>query len=180
MSFMVKSEKEAYGWLLGMHLRSFARRLKLLPENRWDWTPDIAAPTPRILATHALEWLICDRQHIEEPNVMKHSLVPETPKEPTAMIAALEEETENWMRLIEELTPEELDAPVRQFGGENLGTVRGFVCHMIQNVIYKNGQFATLFFALGLDGTDPYDAPWPNRIYEEVWAEIAADSKTAT
>jgi hypothetical protein len=45
--------------------------------------------------------------------------------------------------------------------------VRGFVCHMVQNTIYKNGQFMTLFYALGLDGTEPYDAPFPNPIYEQ-------------
>ena len=46
--------------------------------------------------------------------------------------------------------------------------MRGFVDHMIQNAIYKRGQFATLYFALGMDGIEPYDAPWPNPIYAEV------------
>ena len=49
---------------------------------------------------------------------------------------------------------------------------RGFVCHMIQNVIYKHGQFSTIFFALGLDGDGPYEAPFPNAIYKEVWADL--------
>lgn len=78
------------------------------------------------------------------------------------MVAALEEETANWMRMLEGMDDERLDARARQFGGENEGTARGFVCHMVQNAIDKHGQFSTLFFALGLDGEEPYDAPWPN------------------
>ena len=46
--------------------------------------------------------------------------------------------------------------------------VRGFIAHMIQNVIYKHGQFATIFFALGMDGDGPYTAPFPNPIYKEL------------
>ena len=64
-------------------------------------------------------------------------------------------------------TPEELDAPRSQFN-EYPMTVREFIGHMIQNCIYKNGQFATIYFALGLDGDAPYDAPWPNPIYAKL------------
>ncbi len=171
MGFLVQSENEAYGWLLSGHLKRFAIRLKELPADKWDWTPDLAAPTPRILATHAWQWLICDRYHIEIPDVLAHPAVPEPPTDPAEFIAAFEEESANWLRMIAEMTPERLDAPVWQFGeAEGKGTVRGFICHMIQNVIYKHGQFSELFFALGLDGTAPYEAPWPNPIYAEVRA----------
>ena len=46
--------------------------------------------------------------------------------------------------------------------------VRWFVGHMVQNTIYKHGQFSTIFFAQGLDGDGPYEAPFPNPIYAEV------------
>ena len=169
--FVMRDESELYARILCDHLRGFTRRLRNLPEDQWDWTPNVAAPTARILAAHAWQWLVCDRQHIEEPDVLKHALVPDPPRQPAAMIAALEEETENWRRLIEGLTPEGLARPMRQFGVYEEGNVRGFVGHMIQNAIYKHGQFATLFFALGLDGSERYDAPWPNPIYEEARRE---------
>ena len=48
-------------------------------------------------------------------------------------------------------------------------TTRGYICHMVQNVIYKNGQFSMIFFGLGLDGDGPYEAPFPNPIYRQVF-----------
>lgn len=44
---------------------------------------------------------------------------------------------------------------------------------MIKNCIYKNGQFATLYFALGLDGTESYAVPFPNPEYEECYGAAA-------
>jgi hypothetical protein len=46
---------------------------------------------------------------------------------------------------------------------------------MIQNTIYKHGQFSTLYFALGLDGTEPYSAPFPNPIYAEIFGPARPD-----
>lgn len=129
--------------------------------------PNIAAPTARILAAHAWQGLICDRYHIEEPDTLLHPRIPDPPREPQAMAEALKEETVLWERMILALTPEELAAPRRQFNNSPM-TVRDFVCHMIQNCIYKNGQFATLYFALGLDGAEPYDCPFPNPLYESL------------
>ena len=84
------------------------------------------------------------------------------------MCAALSAETEAWSRLLRSLTPADLDQPGNQFNmPDNPMNVRGFIGHMIQNTIYKHGQFSELFFALGLDGTAPYTAPLPNPIYEE-------------
>ena len=162
-----KTEIEAYAWMLCMHLDAMTHRLRLMPPDKWDWTPAPAAPTARTLASHAWQWLICDRQHIAERDVSKHARIPEPPSDPQAMCDALQEETKKWRTLILELTPERLDEERYQFLPENSLTVRWFVCHMIQNCIYKNGQFATLFFALGLDGTELYDAPFPNPIYEQ-------------
>ena len=161
-------EMKAYEGLLCSHLRTFVYRLRQLPADKWDWTPHQAAPTARTLATHTWQWLICDRQHINEPDAAKHTDIPEPPQDPKAMCDALEAETLEWETLLRRLTPEEMNRIGYQFNiAEAKLTVRGFVCHMIQNAIYKHGQFSELYFALGLDGTEPYEAPFPNPIYAE-------------
>ncbi len=163
-----KTELELCRMLLIMHLRGFVYELRQLPADKWDWTPDQAAPTARTVAVHAWQWLICDRQHIEEPDAAKHADVPDAPHDPEAFCAAFEAETENWNQLLRALTPEQLDWSGRQFNiAEAPMNTRGFIGHVIQNTIYKHGQFSTLFFALGLDGMEPYDAPFPNPIYAE-------------
>ncbi len=163
------NENEAYAALLYHHLLGFAHRLREVPPERWEWQIEPAAPSPRILAEHAWQWLVCDRQHIYEPDALKHSDVPEPPADQQAMCDRLMEEAETWKEMILKLTPEQLDEPRRQFNhsGAELN-VRWFLFHMIQNTIYKHGQFATIYFALGLDGTEPYTAPFPNPIYAEV------------
>ena len=160
----MNSENETYASLLGHHLQAMVYRLRQIPPDRWDWTPDIAAPTPRILAAHAWQWLICDRQHIHEPDALKHERIPDPPADPQAMCDALEEEAHRWDTMIRGMTPELLAAPRGQFNDYELN-VRWFLYHMIQNVIYKSGQPATLYFALGLDGTGPYTAPFPTEFY---------------
>lgn len=163
-----KNELELCRMLLIMHLRGFIYELRQLPADKWDWTPDQAAPTARTVAVHAWQWLICDRQHIEEPNATQHADVPDAPYDPEAFCVAFEAETENWNQLLRKLTPEQLDSPRKQFNlADAKMNVRGFIGHIIQNTIYKHGQFSTLFFALGCDGTEPYDAPFPNPIYAE-------------
>ncbi len=69
------------------HLRGMVHSLRQLPEDKWDWTPDVAAPTARILAAHAYQWLVCDRQHIAEPDAFRHHPVPDAPADPQAMCA---------------------------------------------------------------------------------------------
>ena len=160
-------EAENLLWILGMHVRGMAWRLSELPHDKWDWTVAPPAPTPRILACHTLSWLICDRQHIEEPDARRHTLIPEMPSDPAALCAALLAEMELWEALPARLTPSDFDAPRSQFNRCPM-TVRQFIGHITQNTIYKNGQFMTLFYALGLDGDAPYDAPWPNPIYADL------------
>ena len=166
---MLKNENEAYASLLCGHLQGMVYRLRLLPEDKWDWTPAPPAPTARILASHALQWLFCDRQHLAESDALLHPPVPEPPPDPAALCDALAEETERWASLILAMTPEQFAEQRSQFNGYPMNR-RDFVCHMIQNCIYKHGQFSTLFFALGLDGDAPYDAPWPNPIYADLKA----------
>jgi hypothetical protein len=163
----IENENQAYADLLCGHLEGFVWRLRRLPPEQWDYQFASPAPSPRTLAVHAWQWLICDRQHIAEPDARRHPPVPEPPDEPAAICDRLAEETERWRALILSLTPEQMRAERRQFNDYPM-TVREFVCHMIQNVIYKHGEFATIFFALGHDGTEPYAAPFPNPIYAEL------------
>jgi len=172
---LLGDEQHAYAYLLCSHLRHMTERMRLVPEDKWDWSPAPAAPTTRILASHAWQWLVCDRQHILEPDARKHAPIPEPPNDPAAMCDLLAAETDTWEALILSLTTAQLDEPRSQFNQGEMG-VRGFVCHMIQNCIYKHGQFATLFFALGLDGTEPYDAPFPNPIYQWLQSDAAGGS----
>ncbi len=173
MSYQPHTENEAYALVLCNHLQSFIDYLRKLPPEKWDWAPDPAAPTARILATHAWQWLQCDRQHIIEPDASLHPRIPDPPSEPEMMCQALQEETECWRALLQGLTPEQLDEERFQFNGGFPLNVRGFICHTIMNAIYKNGQFTTLFFALGLDGREPYTAPLPNPFYEQRFGGVS-------
>lgn len=162
------TELEADANILLGHLRNMIRCLRQLPEDKWDWTFAPPAPTPRILAVHAMQWLQCDRQHITNPDHSTHRPVPEPPTDPASICDAMEAEAKEWEKLLKGMTPADLERKSCQFGHEPAAmNGRGFVAHMIQNVIYKNGQFATIYFALGLDGDEPYDAPFPNPIYKE-------------
>lgn len=170
----MQNENETYAWLLIGHLKSMVHRLRQIPPDRWDWQPEPMAPSARILAVHTWQWLMCDRQHIAEPDASQHTLVPEPPDEPQALCDALAAETQRWDDLLRSLTPEQLLAPRNQFNmTEYTLNVRWFVAHMIQNSIYKHGQLSMLYFMLGLDGPEPYDAPFPNPIYRERFGTIA-------
>ncbi len=163
----MRNENEAYVSLLCGHLWVFTQRLRQIPPDKWDYQPAAPAPSPRILATHAWQWLICDRQHIAEPDARKHPRVPDPPANQQALCDELAAETERWRALLLSLTPGQFGEERRQFN-EYPMNVRGFVCHMIQNTIYKHGQLATIYFALGLDGDEPYAAPFPNPIYDQL------------
>ena len=158
------AETKLYADLLTDHLGGMIYYLRRIPKDKQDWTFAPSAPTPRILASHTWQWLICDRQHIEEPDAAKHAFIPEPPADFARLCDALLEETKCWEALILALSPEELDAPRAQFNDYPM-TVRDFLGHIVQNSIYKNGQMMTLFYALGLDGDAPYAAPFPNPIY---------------
>ena len=169
------NENEAYVGLLCGHMRAMVARLRKLPADKWDWTPDVAAPTARMLAEHAYMCLVGDRQHLEEPDALKHPLVPDAPTEPDKMCDLMLEETDRWEALLLALTPEQLAEPRLQFNVAPLN-VRRFVCHAIQNNIYKHGQFATLYFALGMDGTAPYTAPSANPAYRALHEAARANA----
>lgn len=160
------TEIETYERLLCSHLDRMVARLREWPADRWVWAPAPPAPCARQLAEHALQWLQCDRQHILNADPASHARIPEPPRDPKGLCDALAQETDEWRALIRTMTEERLAEPRSQFDSPTL-SVRWFIYHMIQNTIYKHGQLATLYFALGLDGDDPYAAPLPNPIYEE-------------
>ena len=168
------TENEAYASLLCGHLEGMIYRLRQMPEDKWDWRPADASPTARILAAHAWQWLICDRQHLEQPDASLHLPIAEPPSDPVAMCDALQVETDHWRKLIMRCSADDFASPRKQFNlDEARMNVRSFVCHMIQNCIYKHGQLSTLYFALGFDGTEPYSAPFPNPIYAEIFGQRA-------
>lgn len=164
MDSKIENENKAYATLLYHHVSRFVERLRQVPSDRWEWQIAVPAPSPRILAEHAWQWLVCDRQHLLEPNISLHPDVPMPPNEQQAMCDLLLAEAAMWQEMILAFSPEQFDEPRSQFGDFDTN-VRWFICHMIQNCIYKHGQLATIYFALGLDGTEPYSAPFPNPIY---------------
>ncbi|MBI1743095.1 ankyrin repeat domain-containing protein [Candidatus Acetothermia bacterium] len=164
----MKNENEACANMLYSHLQVFIERLRQIPQDRWAWQPAVPAPSPRILAEHAWQCLVCDRQHIREPNVGLHSPVPDPPEEQQAMCDILHEEAKLWHSLIMGLTAEQLQETRIQFN-LNPVNVRWLVYHMLQNVIYKHGQLSTIYFTLELDGEAPYNAPFPNDFYVGLW-----------
>jgi uncharacterized damage-inducible protein DinB len=173
-AWILNNENEASASILYMHVMTLAHFVRQIPPDKLDFTYDQAAPTARTVATHALQWLICDRHHIEEPDATKHPRVPDPPTDPQGLANALAAEGENWKALLRSLTPEQMDERRLQFGeSEYEMNVRSFVAHITQNTIYKSGQLSYLFYALGLDGTGPYEAPFPNQIYAELYGPKA-------
>lgn len=81
--------------------------------------------------------------------------------------------------MITSLTPSQLDETRHQFNDYE-SSVRGFITHILQthilqNTIYKHGQLSTIYFALGLDGAEPYAAPFPNTFYAMLREETGGE-----
>ncbi len=168
----MQTEINIYRWLLNIHLSEFVERLRQIPPDQWEWQPTPPAPSARLVAEHALAWLQADRQHLQEPDVTRHPHTPPPPAEQEALCDALEAEAQQWQDLLSTLTAEQLRETRKQFGMRRW-TVRQFIGHILQNTIYKHGQLATLYFALGLDGSEPYVAPLPNDYYAQLNAILA-------
>jgi hypothetical protein len=160
----MQNETELYQRMLCGYVERMARWLRKIPTEQWDWTPAVYAPTCRQVAEHTWVTLVCDRQHVEEPDVFLHPLVPDPPQEPAELCTALEAEAKWWREWLGRQTPETYLAPRKQFGVGPVN-VRWMVYHITQQVVYKLGQLSTLYYALGLDGTEPYQAPFPNEYY---------------
>ena len=168
MNLTFQSELELYEVFLTFHMAKIVEKLRMMSTDHWDWTPNEAAPSSRMSAAHAWQWLVCDRQHILTPDASQHALVPEAPTDCEEFCKAFDEEIENWQNLLRNLNPDDLNKDRNQFGfPERHVNVRFFIGHMLQNVIYKHGQISELFFTLGYDGNDPYAAPLPNLLYPQ-------------
>jgi hypothetical protein len=150
------------------HIEGMLYWAELMSDAQFDFTYQPAAPNARTLVTHAWQWLVCDRQHILEPDTKLHSLIADAPDSKAALIAQLRAEKGHWETLLFAMTDEKLREPRHQFGDQSWEwSVRGIVYHMLQNVIYKHGQLSYLAYAFGLDGTEAYTAPFPNVYYQE-------------
>jgi hypothetical protein len=164
---VIHGENEAYIELLCGHLRRLTKRLRAIPPEKWEWQPCPAAPSPRILAQHAWLWLVSDRNHVHQPDALLHPPISEPPTAQAELCSLLEQETEEWNTLLHEMTPARRDEARLAFNWRAVN-VRWLVYHMCQNVIYKHGQLAALYFQLGLDGEEPYQAPFPQNDYDRL------------
>jgi hypothetical protein len=152
------------------YMPGIAHRMRTMKPQHWDWAPYPSAPTARTSAVHAWQWLMCDRQHILHGDMIGH--VTEPPPDPEAFADAVLAESEAWRSLLRSLDPAELARPLRQFGNpEEELDLRWFLAHSTQNLIYKAGQVSWVYFALGYDGVEPYAAPFPNPIFDELAAQ---------
>lgn len=168
----MSSELEIVSYNLLGNARKILRWARQLTPEQLDFTYALSAPTARNLVIHTWQWLACDRQHIEQPDASLHALIEEAATDPATLFAQFEAEIDRWQTLLAELTPEKLDAVRSQFNDTSYPwSVRDALYHMLQNVLYKLGQLSYLYYALGYDGTDPYEAPFPNPIYREVFGE---------
>jgi len=146
------------------YVGSILRAARLIPPDKWNWSFSERTPTARETCEHTFVWLWCDRQQLTVLDRSLHQPTPELPLDQPAMIALLEGEAKEWRRLIRSLTQDQLLEGREPWEGEKR-LVRSFLFHMGQHVIYKAGQIWMLAFELGLDGAEPYDAPFPNRSY---------------
>jgi len=174
----MQTENEAYMALLISHLSDMIFKLKAIPAEKWDWTPALPAPSARMVAEHAWVWLVTDRQHLEQPDITLHKPVPDPPSDPEAFCASLQTERDWWRTTLPTLTPEQFQEERFQFGVGPMD-VRSLIVHIAQQTIYKNGQLAALFFALGLDGEEVYSAPHPNTYYTGLSEMLVSPLHTA-
>ena len=166
-------EAKSYDRLLQLHLDKMIERCHKMSDEQWNWRPTPPAPSTKEVVEHAWIWLVMDRLHIENEIDMAAWQASSPPASRTLMIAEFERETKRWHEMLTSMDNRVLDQD-RKRSGIFRATVRYFVQHMVQNVIYKSGQLSTLYFAQGLDGEAPFKAPMPNEIQEMV-AGLLAD-----
>lgn len=160
----LQTELEAFELMTAGFVGSIVRAAGLIPDDRWNWSFSERTPTAREICEHTFAWLWCDRQQVTIFDRSKHRPTPELPADRSTMIRLLQGEAKDWRILVRSLTPEQLLEERETFDGD-MRLVRSFLFHMGQQVVYKAGQIWMLAFDLGLDGSGPYDAPYPNRYY---------------
>ena len=160
----LRSEQETFELMTAGYVGSLLRAARLFSDEQWNWSFSERTPTAREVCEHAFVWLWCDRQQMTVLDRSLHQPTPELPCDRLSMIQMLEDEAIEWRRLIRGLTAEMLDEEREPWEGDRR-LIRSFLFHMGQHIIYKAGQIWMLAFELGLEGSEPYDAPYPNRIY---------------
>ena len=60
----MQNETELYQRMLCGYLESMVYWLRKIPEEQWDWTPAVCAPTSRQVAEHTWVTLVCDHPWI--------------------------------------------------------------------------------------------------------------------
>jgi hypothetical protein len=161
----LQDELQVFEVMIAGYVGSVLRAAKLIPDDKWNWSCSEGTPTAREICEHTFAWLYCDRQQMTVADRSQHGPTPDPPSERASMIRLLEEEAAEWRKLIRSLTPDQMLVDHETWDGE-MRNVRSFLFHMGQNVIYKAGQIWMLCFELGLDGVEPYAAPYPNHIYK--------------
>lgn len=140
------------------------RRAREIPEEKWNWSFSERTPTAREICEHAWIWLRSDRQEITVLDPSRQEAIPDPPQHRVQMLDLLESEKEAWRELIQTIDAPLMDE-LRYSPDGYSRSVRGYLFHMAQHIVSKNGQMTMLHFELGLDGDEPYDAPHPNRLY---------------
>lgn len=160
----LQSELELFELMIPDYAGSIVRDAREIPDDKWNWSFSARTPSPREIVEHTFAWLWCDRQQLTVPERSRHRPTPDLPPERLPMTQLLLDEAMEWQNLIRSFSPEALIEEREWWDGHTIN-VRAFLFHMAQQVVYKAGQISLLTFELGLDGGNPYDAPWPNRIY---------------
>jgi hypothetical protein len=166
----MNKETEHYSWLLESYISQVVDRLNQFSDVQWPWHPSLPVPSAQMLATSALEWMVCDRHHILEPDAQFHEQIPPTPEERAKVIECLKAESKEWIRMLSQIRVEDLDAPRRQFNRLDADhqDVRWMMLHTIDNLVQKLGEITVLSLALGHDGTEPYENKLPRECYERL------------
>ncbi len=161
----LQNELEVFELMTAGYVGSILRAARLIPDDKWNWSYSERTPTAREICGHTFAWLWCDRQQIQVPDRARHRPTPDPPSDRQEMISMLQAEAREWQILVRSLSTDQLEEGRVPWEGDPPRLIRSFLFHMGQNVIYKAGQIWMLAFELGLDGTEPYDAPYPNAIY---------------
>lgn len=154
------SEIEAFEQLICGFTGGILRRAREIPEEKWNWSFSERTPTAREICEHAWMWLRRDRQDI----TADQGAIPETPIDRTEMLELLASEKDAWQDLIQTIKAPTMDE-LRFTPDGYSRSIRGYLFHMAQHIVSKCGQMTMLYFELGLDGGEPYDAPHPNRLF---------------
>ena len=167
----LRSELETLELMTADYVRSILRAARLFPDDKWNWSFSERTPTAREICEHTFVWMWCDRQQMTVLDRGQHRPTPDLPDDRQAMIRLLQNEADEWRRLVRSLTPEKLNEEREPWAGETR-VIRSFLFHIGQHIICKAGQIWMLAFELGFDVDGPYDAPYPNRIYG--FADVAS------